>query len=134
MSDGNPNNHEIDAQQRAAQPDAAGAGWVGGPPMTEAELDQQLDRWLAELRGHVAPAGLASAIMARIEPPERFEQFLAWLTARLWRPVLIGALPVIAGFALGLGVPQQTDADLASQIGTLAFVDIYEELDDAEQP
>jgi hypothetical protein len=48
--------------------------------------------------------------------------------------VLVGALPVIVGFALGLGAPQQTDADLASQIGTLAFVDIYEELDDAEQP
>lgn len=103
-----------------------------------------VDHWLADLRPHVAPAGLAESILARVQRaeataaaetrPDPLETALRWLTARLWRPVLAAALPVLAGFAIGVALPADTDTELASQIGTLAFVDIYEELDDAEQP
>lgn len=98
------------------------------------EAARTLDGWFGELRGHVAPPTLAAAIIGRIERPDRLERFVDWLTARLWRTLLVGALPMIAGFAIGFGIPEQTDADLAGQLGALAFVDIYEELDDAEQP
>jgi len=115
-----------------------------------------VDEWLAELHPHEAPAGLAESILERVHSIERVQRAAAaagterrpdpldradlldtairWLTARLWRPVLVAALPVVAGFAIGVALPAETDTELASQIGTLAFVDIYEELDHAEQP
>jgi hypothetical protein len=106
----------------------------------EMQAARALDAWLEGLRRHEAPAGLQAAIMAqaakleRVERADSLERFLGWLTARLWRPVAIAALPVIAGLAIGLATPEPTDADLAGQIGALAFVDIYAELNDAEQP
>jgi hypothetical protein len=101
---------------------------------SQLDAARAVDAWLGGLRAHAAPDALAAAIMNRIERPGALERFLDWLTARLWRPVLVGALPIIAGFAIGIGMPAQPDADLAGDIGSLAFVDIYEELDDAEQP
>ena len=118
---------------------------LAGSPAAARELEaaRALDGWLAGLREHRAPDDLAAAIMARIDGPDRadrvdrtdrVEQFARWLTGRLWRPVLIGALPLVAGFALGFALPEPADADLAGQLGTLAFVDIYAELNDADQP
>jgi hypothetical protein len=105
-----------------------------------------VDRWLADQRAHRAPAGLAAEVMTRIghdgatmhieRAPARdpFDRMLDWLTARLWRPVLIGALPAIAGLVIGLASPYTDDADLAGRIGSLAFVDLYAEVHDADQP
>jgi len=105
-----------------------------------------LDGWLATQREHRAPAALVAGVMARIgrddgamqihetSAPDPFDRLLHWLTARLWRPVLLGALPAIAGLVIGLASPQADDADLASRIGSLAFVDIYAEVHDADQP
>jgi hypothetical protein len=106
----------------------------------ELQAARALDAWLDGLRRHEAPVGLESTIIARverlgrIEPDDSLDRLLRWLTGRLWRPVAVAALPVIAGLAIGLATPEPTDADLAGQIGALAFVDIYAELNDAEQP
>lgn len=112
----------------------------------ELEAARALDAWLDGLRRHEAPVGLEATIMARVERlggverlgrgerADSLERFLDWLTARVWRPVLVGAVPVLAGLAIGLATPEPTDIDLAGQIGTLAFVDLYAELNDAEQP
>jgi hypothetical protein len=106
----------------------------------EAQAARALDAWLDGLRRHEAPVGLEATIMARVarldqvERADSLERFVGWLTARLWRPVLVGALPVLAGLAIGLATPEPTDTDLAGQIGALAFVDLYAELNDAEQP
>jgi hypothetical protein len=120
------------------QPDAAArvTELVDKSPHARRQLEaaRAVDERLGELRTHTAPAGLAAAIMQRIERPGALERFLNWLTARLWRPILIGALPIIAGSAIGFGWQTEPDADFAGDIGGLAFVDIYEELDDAEQP
>lgn len=112
----------------------------------EAQAARALDAWLEGLRRHEAPVGLEATIMDRVErlgrveglgrsePTDSLERFLDWLTARLWRPVVVAALPVLAGLAIGLATPEPTDTDLAGQIGALAFVDLYAELNDAEQP
>jgi hypothetical protein len=106
----------------------------------EMQAARALDAWLDGLRRHEAPIGLEATIMARVarldrvERADSLERFVGWLTARLWRPVLVGALPVLAGLAIGLATPEPTDTDLAGQIGALAFVDLYAELNDAEQP
>jgi len=108
-----------------------------GPARAQFDAARTLDGWLDGLRQHRAPAGLAATIMARIERRDPADRLLAWLTGRLWRPILVAALPVVAGFAIGFGLPQEADTDntdLAGQIGALAFTDIYQELDDAEQP
>jgi hypothetical protein len=105
-----------------------------------------LDGWLATQREHRAPAGVTAAVMAQIgngnvaahagrnDSRDVFDRALDWLGARLWRPVLIGALPAIAGLVIGLASPQSDDADFASQVGSLAFVDLYAEVQDANQP
>jgi len=103
-----------------------------------------VDHWLTDQRAHVAPAALADSILERVQRaeamaatgtrPDPLDSAFRWLTARLWRPVLVAALPVLAGFAIGVALPTDTDTELASQIGTLAFVDIYEELNDADKP
>jgi hypothetical protein len=105
-----------------------------------------LDGWLDTQREHRAPAGLAARVVARIgngnatlavdrgAAPDTFDRILDWLTARLWRPVLLGALPAIAGLVIGLASSQADDGNLASQLGSLAFVDLYAEVHDADQP
>lgn len=119
---------------------------LGGSAAARRELAaaRAVDHWLADQRAHVAPAGLAESILERVRRveatapigtrPDPLDSVFQWLTARLWRPVLVATLPVLAGFAIGVALPADTDTELASQIGTLAFVDIYEELNDAEQP
>ena len=123
---------EADAAQRllAASPQARRA----------LAAAQRLDHWLAGLREHQAPPGLAAQILARARQPDlararrpdSLARLLQWLAGPLWRPVLVAALPVLAGFAIGLALPEHMDAEIAQQIGALAFIDIYQELDDAQ--
>jgi len=103
-----------------------------------------VNEWLDSLREHQAPAGLAATILQRAgrsevpaaaaPPPlieaDPVERTLAWLTARLWRPAVLAAVPVVLGFLLGLGLPQAGDTELAGQLGELAFIDLYQEFDD----
>ncbi len=91
-----------------------------------------LDDWLGGLREHQAPPGLATNILGRVRRPDALARLLQWLAGSLWRPALVAALPVLAGFAIGIGLPEPMDTEIAQQIGALAFIDIYQEFDDAQ--
>lgn len=103
-------------------------------PNRDSDPDRRLEAWLEGLRRHQAPPGLQARILAAVVRRDPFDRALDWLTSRLWRPVLAAALPVLVGFVIGIGLPEEPDLDLAGTIGSLAFVDLYEELDDAAQP
>ena len=67
------------------------------------------------------PAGLATRIKARAE---RRDVWLEWLTAlvmRPWRPAGLACLPLLLGFAVGLGAAEDT-ADLEDSV-LVAFSD-----------
>lgn len=95
-----------------------------------------VDAHLAALRTHRAPGHLAARIGARVRaaatPPDRLERVLGWLTDRLWRPALLAMLIATAGYLTGLSVSDPLDPSLTEDVMTLAFSDIYAELENAE--
>jgi hypothetical protein len=95
------------------------------------EAAQEVANWLGGLRAHTAPPGLRTRILARLPEPTPVPAVLRWLTARMWRPVLAAALPLVVGFVVGIGLPDRMDALFVEEISTLAFNDIWQELDDA---
>lgn len=102
------------------------------------EAARALDGFLIGLRRHDAPAHLPSRIVAlacqRTVPPDAMEHIFGWLTARLWRPALLAVLVTAAGFLAGTALTQpEFDPALADETMTLAFSDIYAELEDAQQ-
>lgn len=99
--------------------------------MTEDELDLELQRWSEQLRAEPAPAGLHRRILARLPARSDGDGLLGWITARLWRPALVAALPIVAGFCIGLAVPAPDHEALAEEVALLAFAD-YTELTDAQ--
>lgn len=106
--------------------------------ITDRELDQALDQWSRELQRHEPPPGLAQRILNNLPADsaasaEPAPHWLDWLRARLWRPALVAAFPVVIGFVLGVGLPAPVDRELAEEITLLAFSDVFEELDDAQQ-
>ena len=85
------------------------------------QLDAALDVAFA---APALPAGLATRIAARAE---RRDFWLDWLVAflmRPWRPVVAACLPLLLGFALGLGGTEDT-ADLEASV-LVAFTDSSE--------
>ena len=97
---------------------------------------RKVDDLLRGLRGHAAPAHLAGRIMALVRAPDReadhLEQMLRWLTGRIWRPAMLAMLMVTAGFLGGLAAQEPVNEELAEDVMTLAFSDIYAELDNAQ--
>lgn len=67
------------------------------------ELDQLLDRYDPPL------GDLSERIQAALPPPSVADRLLAWLfpggAASLLRPTLAGAVPLLLGVAVGLGIP-----------------------------
>ena len=97
---------------------------------------REVDEFVGELRRHAAPTHLAGRIMARVREagaaPDHLERMLGWLTGRIWRPAMLAMLMVTAGFVAGFAVQEPVDEELAEDVMTLAFSDIYAELDDAQ--
>ena len=66
-----------------------------------------------------APPGLAARILAKAsEAPQGgtwTERLTIWMAGAIWRPVGLASLPLILGFALGMGFAPGT-ADLEAQV------------------
>lgn len=90
------------------------------------------DRYLAGLCTHHPPVYLKARILARLPAVDSGERLLAWLTARLWRPAVLALLPVAAGFLVGLALTEPLDTDLTEEVVTLAFTDLYGEVEYAQ--
>ena len=78
-----------------------------------------------------APKGTAAKKTAPDEA-ESWQNFLDWITGRLWRPALAATATVAFGFALGLSLPAADldDEQLAAELGFLTLSAGYEELRD----
>lgn len=102
-------------------------------PEAPARLDAavRVDAFLESLQQHHAPEHLAARIAARIPAPDRMQGALDWLGARLWRPVMLGLIVACCGFVAGALDGDPLDPELVDQMTTLAFDDLYAEVDDA---
>jgi len=128
-------NEDINAEKLADALDRYGANPVRWPqamreampallrssPHARATLAeaQQLDAALdAVFAAAPAPLGLKTRILAKA--PRR-EPWLDWLAVKLWRPVSLACVPLALGFALGMGVDEDT-GDLEDSV-LVAFSD-----------
>lgn len=108
---------------------------VAVDPMARREFEaaSEVERFLEGLRRHTAPVHLAGRIGARArEVPDRLEVMLAWLTARIWRPAVLAMVMISAGYLTGIIVQEPLDEALVEDVMTLAFSDIYAELEDVQ--
>ena len=78
-------------------------------------LHDTLDTILAETP---TPLGLKTRILANT--PRR-DPWLDWFTVRIWRPVVLGCLPLAVGFAVGANFADDP-VDLEDQV-LIAFAD-----------
>ena len=78
-------------------------------------LDNTLDTILAETP---QPLGLKTRVLANT--PRR-DPWLDWFTVRVWRPVVLGCLPLAVGFAVGANFADDP-TDLEDQV-LIAFAD-----------
>ena len=78
-------------------------------------LDDTLDTILVETP---QPLGLKTRILANT--PGR-DPWLDWFTVRMWRPVVLGCLPLAVGFAVGANFADDP-VDLEDQV-LIAFAD-----------
>ncbi|MCY4013772.1 MAG: hypothetical protein OXG82_13775 [Gammaproteobacteria bacterium] len=78
-------------------------------------LDDTLDTILVDAP---RPLGLKTRILANT--PQR-DPWLDWFTVRVWRPVVLGCLPLAVGFAVGANFADDP-ADLEDQV-LIAFAD-----------
>ncbi len=106
------------------------------------EAERQIDSALSALREHAVSSRLEQRILTRLPAVAGSDpaagaydgQWIwSWLSAKVWRPVLLAGVPLIFGFAMGFGLPDLTEQELAEQISMLALSDIYQEIDDAQQ-
>ena len=101
------------------------------------QAERRIDSALSMLRQHAVPPGLEQRIHVRLTSAEshgdRGQRKWSWVTASLWRPALLAGLPLVFGFALGLGLPDLSEQELADQVSMLALTNIYQEIDDAQQ-
>jgi len=112
------------------------------------EAERRIDSALSALREHAVPSLLEQRILARLPAVAgsgsaagsspaagayNVQWILPWLTAKAWRPALLAGVPLIFGFAMGFGLPDLSEQELADQVSMLALSDIYQEIDDAQQ-
>lgn len=92
----------------------------------------QVDAYLELLAPHQPPAHLAARIVARAAAPDALQRGLDWLAGRLWRPLMLALVLGVGGFLTGALVDEPLDADLADDAMTLAFTDLYGEIEDVQ--
>lgn len=101
------------------------------------ETERNIDAALSTLRQHTVSPDLEQRILARLTVADthgdRGQWIWSWLSVSVWRPALLAGIPLIFGFALGLGLPDVSEQELADQVSMLALSNIYEEIDDAQQ-
>jgi uncharacterized membrane protein len=96
-----------------------------------AHVQQQI---VTRIQARVQAAVAArDADAVRTAPADDESWFWSWLTHSVWRPALLAGLPLILGFALGIGLTDLSERELADQVSTLALSDIYQEIDNAQQ-
>lgn len=113
-------------QLLAASPEAADA-------LADAHTIKNLLKAMEEVP---APGYLAGRISANVETDDPWQRLLDWFAGAIWRPVLAAGLPLAFGFVMGaigatgmLQAPLATDdADLAAELGLLAFSASFEEV------
>ncbi len=105
----------------------------GAPaPRRSLEAATRVDVFLREL-GNAAdpvPAHLAARIVARAPERDRLQRGLDWLTGRRWRPAVLALVLAVGGFLTGSAVDDPVDAKLADAVMSLAFSDLYAEVND----
>jgi hypothetical protein len=74
-----------------------------------------LDAGLQHLPHISAPPGLLARVSRRPEP-DLWETLTLWFTTALWRPLLAGTVPLIAGFILGFTLAPDTNDTMADQM------------------
>ncbi|HEX7037660.1 MAG TPA: hypothetical protein VF210_17960 [Pseudomonadales bacterium] len=127
-----------DLERWPAREAEAARALLATDPQARRALDaaRAVDAHLAALRTHRAPSHLAARIGTRVRaaaaPPDRLERLFGWLTDRLWRPAVLAMLIAGAGYLTGLSVNDPADPSLTEDVMTLAFSDIYAELENAE--
>ena len=96
----------------------------------------RIDGHLAAWRDHAAPDHLAARIVACADAvhqsTDTIESALGWLAGNRWRPALLGALLTLGGYLAGALAVEPVDVELADEVMTLAFTDLYGEVDDAQ--
>jgi hypothetical protein len=90
-----------------------------------------VDDALLALQPHRAPAHLAMRIAASAPRQDGLDRALNWLTERLWRPAMLALVLAVGGYLAGISVSDPLDPTLADDVMSLAFNDLYAELDDA---
>ncbi|MEQ8857114.1 MAG: hypothetical protein RIC56_00570 [Pseudomonadales bacterium] len=98
------------------------------------EAAQRVDRYLAGLAdpARAAPAHLAARIVASTPRRDGLQRGLDWLTGRVWRPAVLALFVVAGGYLAGAAVQEPLDTDLADEVMSLAFSDIYAEVDNGQ--
>ena len=97
------------------------SAWLDTSPSAQASFAEarRLEEELAATFATVpVPLGLKTRILARVSPRE---PWLDWLTKQIWRPVGLACVPLALGFALGMGVADDT-GDLEDSV-LVAFSD-----------
>jgi uncharacterized protein (DUF2236 family) len=101
------------------------------------ELAQIIDRYGGEPADWPPSAAAArqllaqsSAARAALMNARRVDEWLGSLREHQ-APAGLAAVPVLVGFLLGLGLPETGDMELTTQLGELAFIDLYQALHDA---
>jgi anti-sigma-K factor RskA len=106
------------------------------------EAERRIDSALSALREHAVSSRVEQRILARLpavagsDPAAgayNGQWIWSWLTAKAWRPALLAGVPLIFGFAIGFGLPDLSEQELADQVSMLALSNIYQEIDDAQQ-
>ena len=94
---------------------------------------EALDQWLVAGGKHRAPLCLQQQIVRRLPDQDFGQRLLDWFAAAGWRPALAATCVLLAGFAIGIALPESEDYTMVDDISMLAFSAPDEEFDDARQ-
>ncbi len=91
---------------------------------------RSLDEQLRGLRDHAPPAYLEPRIMARLDTNGVPGWVFPWIVRGRWRPALLALAVGAGGFLLGQSVAGPEYSELTEEVMTLAFSDLYAEVND----
>lgn len=97
------------------------------------EAARLIDVHLESLTAHEVSPALANRILANLPAADRLERLLTWLTSAVWKPAVLAMLVAGMGYLAGTASVAPVDTELATDVISLAFNDLYTELDDGQQ-